>query len=85
MIADYRKAHGLTLQALGERLGVHWETVWRWENGKRTPPGRLVQLALRGLDDEEREARRGRSAAKVGGPNTTTGPRWGKRRPEQES
>jgi transcriptional regulator with XRE-family HTH domain len=58
MIADYRRARGLTLQALGDKLGVHWETVWRWEHGKRTPPGRLVQLALRGLDDEEREPKR---------------------------
>ncbi len=56
MIAEYRKTRDLTLQALGDKLGVHWETIWRWENGKRTPPGRLVQLALRGLDDEAREA-----------------------------
>ena len=59
MIADYRRARGLTLQSLGRKLGVHWETVWRWENGKRTPPGRLVQLALRGLDDEERAMKMG--------------------------
>lgn len=58
MIAEYRRNRGLTLQALGERLGVHWETIWRWEHGKRTPPGRLVQLALRGLDDEDRSAHR---------------------------
>ena len=57
MIAEYRTKNGLTLQALGEKLGVHWETIWRWEHGKRTPPGRLVQLALRWLDDEEREAK----------------------------
>ena len=62
MIADYRRARGLTLQALGERLGVHWETIWRWENGKRTPPGRLVQLALRGLDDEERASKKGKKS-----------------------
>ncbi|MGD9892378.1 MAG: helix-turn-helix domain-containing protein [Dehalococcoidia bacterium] len=54
MISEYRKRRGLTLQSLAEKLGVHWETIWRWENGRRTPPGRLVQLALRGLDDEER-------------------------------
>ena len=58
MIVEYRAKHGLTLQALGDKLGVHWETIWRWEHGTRTPPGRLVQLALRGLDDEEREAKK---------------------------
>ena len=56
MIGDYRRQHGLTLEELGQKLGVRYETVWRWENGRRTPPGRLVQLALRGLDDEERES-----------------------------
>lgn len=56
MIADYRAAHGLTLAQLGDLLGVTWGTVWRWEHGTRTPPGRLVQLALRGLDAERSEA-----------------------------
>ena len=60
MISEYRAARGLTLEALGQKLGVHWQTIWRWEHGTRTPPGRLVQLALRGLDDEERASKKGK-------------------------
>lgn len=52
MIAEYRKRRGLTLEQLGDQLGVRWETIWRWEHGRRTPPGDLVRLALLGLDME---------------------------------
>jgi transcriptional regulator with XRE-family HTH domain len=53
MIADYRRRRGLTLERLGDLLGVRFETIWRWEHKRRTPPGRLVQLALGGLDKEQ--------------------------------
>lgn len=39
----YREAAGLTLAALGERLGVLHQQVYAWETGKREP---LVSAAL---------------------------------------
>ena len=33
----YRKSRGLTQEALGKELGVTGQTVWRWENGSRSP------------------------------------------------
>ena len=36
-LAIYRREQGLTQQALAEKLDVWPLTVWRWENGKRTP------------------------------------------------
>jgi len=53
LIADYRRKRGLTLERLGELLGVRFETIWRWENKKRSPPARMVKLALDGLDKEQ--------------------------------
>ena len=31
-ITEWRKNRGLTLEQLGNRLGVEKNTVWRWEN-----------------------------------------------------
>ena len=53
MIEEYRQRRGLTLEKLGEKLGVHWGTVWRWEHGRRTPPAEVIRLALVGLDVEQ--------------------------------
>jgi transcriptional regulator with XRE-family HTH domain len=36
-LAQYRRREGLTQEALASKLGVWPLTVWRWENGKRTP------------------------------------------------
>jgi len=36
-LARYRREHGLTQAALASELGVWPLTVWRWENGERTP------------------------------------------------
>jgi len=40
-----RLALGLTQPELGERLGVHWTTVSRWENGRQRIP-QIVALAV---------------------------------------
>jgi transcriptional regulator with XRE-family HTH domain len=56
MIQDYRRDRGLTLRQLADALGVDIMTVWRWEHGRRTPPARLVELALLGLDTERHRA-----------------------------
>ena len=42
-LAQYREKHGLSLSAMGARLGVHKSTVNRWERGERLP--RASQLA----------------------------------------
>lgn len=36
-LARYRRDNDLTQEALASKLGVWPLTVWRWENGKRTP------------------------------------------------
>ena len=33
----WRESHGLTLQQLGDLVGVELNTVWRWEKGERSP------------------------------------------------
>lgn len=42
-IKVYRRENGLTLVQAGELLGVSEMTVWRWENGRRTPRRRELQ------------------------------------------
>lgn len=36
-LAQYRRRRGITQEALATELGVWPLTVWRWENGERTP------------------------------------------------
>lgn len=36
-IAGLRKSAGMTQDALAERLGVTFQAVSKWENGKRSP------------------------------------------------
>ena len=36
-IADFRKARGLTQQALTEALNVSYTQIQGWEHGRRTP------------------------------------------------
>ncbi len=36
-LAKWRAEHGITQEALAGDLSVAGLTVWRWENGKRTP------------------------------------------------
>lgn len=36
-LARYRAERHITQEALASELGVWPLTVWRWENGKRTP------------------------------------------------
>jgi len=42
-LASLRKEHGLTQEALGEKLGVTNKTVSRWENGNYLPPVEMLQ------------------------------------------
>ena len=45
-----RTKHGLTQTALAEQLGVHWNTVAKWEQGVRNipePMAKLVSLILK--------------------------------------
>lgn len=43
-IALLRKQHGLTQEALGEKLGVTNKTISRWENGNYMPDIEMLQL-----------------------------------------
>ena len=45
-VRKIRERLGLSQGALGKRLGKHWSTVSRWENG-HTPVPQTVALALK--------------------------------------
>lgn len=49
-IRAWRTTHGYSQAALASLLGVHVQTVKRWEAGARTPDGVLLDLALCALD-----------------------------------
>lgn len=40
----YRQQRKLTLDELGRELGVTGQTIWRYENGKRTPRPRELPV-----------------------------------------
>ena len=42
-LTRYRAAHGLTLEAVAEAIGVNKSTVLRWEDGG-IPAERIIQL-----------------------------------------
>jgi DNA-binding transcriptional regulator YdaS (Cro superfamily) len=42
-IAEFRRAEGLTLEALGQRLSVDKSTVMRWET-RRVPADRVLDV-----------------------------------------
>lgn len=45
-----RERLGLTQKALSEKLGVHWNTVARWERGEvgiNEPAARLVRILVK--------------------------------------
>lgn len=45
LIKNIRKFKGLSQQEFGEKLGVTFATINRWENGKTTP-NKLAQTKL---------------------------------------
>ena len=47
---QWRLARGLTQRQLADLIGVQPVQVSRWENDKSRPAGRLLELALVGLD-----------------------------------
>lgn len=52
---SWRRARYRTQPEAAEALGVNIMTVCRWENDQGLPPGRLLELACRGLDLERAE------------------------------
>jgi transcriptional regulator with XRE-family HTH domain len=52
-LIEWRKQQGLGVEALAALLGVHRQTVWQWETGRRAIPAYL-ELALRQLETRER-------------------------------
>lgn len=45
-IKEWREHRGLSLEAMGGRLGVEKNTVWRWENEQhRLNPGKQAHIA----------------------------------------
>jgi DNA-binding XRE family transcriptional regulator len=47
----WRMYHGLGVEALAALLGVHRQTLWQWETGRRAIPAYL-ELALKQLEKE---------------------------------
>lgn len=45
----------LSQQAMADRLGVHLRTWQAWEYGEASPPGNLLERALRDLTEEVRK------------------------------
>lgn len=52
----WRLARYRTQDDAGEAFGVHRTAILRWERGASAPPGRLLELACKGLDLERRES-----------------------------
>jgi transcriptional regulator with XRE-family HTH domain len=48
-LTTWRKQQGLGVEALAALLGVHRQTVWQWETGRRAIPAYL-ELALKQLE-----------------------------------
>lgn len=49
-LAAWRRARNLTQEQLAQLLDVHKLTVSQWESGRRSTPGRLLELALEAID-----------------------------------
>lgn len=49
-LRSYRKAHRITLDEMGRRLGVTGVTVHRWETGKARPTLDAVEKIERATD-----------------------------------
>lgn len=45
-IAIARKAAGLNQDQVAEAIGVHKQTISRWERGKRAPNGEEIRLLV---------------------------------------
>lgn len=45
-IAIARKAAGLNQDQVAEAIGVHKQTISRWESGKREPNGEEIRLLV---------------------------------------
>ncbi len=45
LIKKARKARGLSLEALGEKLGVSRQLVWQWEKGDSDPRKHILALS----------------------------------------
>ncbi|MGE0542428.1 MAG: helix-turn-helix domain-containing protein [Dehalococcoidia bacterium] len=56
-ISAWRLARGLTQRQLADLIGVQPVQISRWENDKNKPAGRLLDLALEGLDQRLRRRR----------------------------
>lgn len=45
-IKKARKASGLTQYECGEKIGVSWITIWRWENKQNLPDDNVKEFWL---------------------------------------
>jgi transcriptional regulator with XRE-family HTH domain len=58
-LAYERSERGWTLAEMAEVVGVHWNTIARWERRERTPSA-LTQSAVRlALRDHDEKGKRG--------------------------
>ena len=51
-VKTWREQHGLTQRELANLLDLDPQTVSRWERGVKQPRGRILELALRALDQD---------------------------------
>jgi transcriptional regulator with XRE-family HTH domain len=56
-VRAWRLARGLTQRQLADLIGVQPVQISRWENDKNKPAGRLLDLALDGLDQRLKRRR----------------------------
>jgi transcriptional regulator with XRE-family HTH domain len=46
VLRDFRKRKRISQQALAEKLGVHRNTIWSWEQGNYLPDSKSIVLEL---------------------------------------
>jgi PAS domain S-box-containing protein len=45
-----RKNKQWSMRVMGDKIGCSWQTIWAWENNKRTPSERNIRLLAKCLD-----------------------------------
>ena len=51
-VKQWREQHRLTQRELANLLDLDPQTISRWERGVKQPRGRVLELALRALDQD---------------------------------
>ena len=54
-VKELRIKAGLTQEELADKLGVHPQSIWAWENGKNNPKGKRLRAVAEFFDVPENE------------------------------